>query len=70
MGRLRTNFCWACSRKLWGNKYATRVIEEHERTLHKSCAAEYDEGREDRIMDQGEVLVMMEEEEMDERQIS
>lgn len=31
-------FCWICGRKLWGNHHVKKVIDEHERTLHKSCS--------------------------------
>lgn len=31
-------FCWLCGRKLWGNHHVKKVIDEHERTLHKSCS--------------------------------
>jgi hypothetical protein len=34
----RVKFCWNCGRKLYGNKFATRVIEGFERVLHKECA--------------------------------
>ena len=36
-------FCWECSRKLWGNRHAVRVIDGHERILHKCCAKDLDE---------------------------
>lgn len=35
-----TKFCWACSKKLWGNHKEELVIDGYNRTLHKMCAKE------------------------------
>jgi hypothetical protein len=39
-------FCWICGKKLWGNHSETLTIDNHPRTLHKTCAkkvkSEYD----------------------------
>lgn len=40
----RYRFCWACSRKLYGNSHALRFIDGYERILHGACAEEIDAG--------------------------
>lgn len=49
MGKPSVSFCWACSRKLYGNHHEEILVDEHMRILHKQCAKYIKEGREDLI---------------------
>ena len=36
-GKPRAKFCWVCGRKLRGNHFIEKRIDEHLRICHKSC---------------------------------
>ena len=36
----KVNFCWICSKKLWGGHREVLTIDMWPRTLHKMCAKE------------------------------
>lgn len=40
----RVRFCWECGKKLYGNHHRVRIVDAHERILHKQCAERIDEG--------------------------
>ena len=52
----KIKFCWYCGRKLYGNIYATKVVEGYERILHKQCKEFLETGhprvsRDDELLD-------------------
>lgn len=50
------SFCWECGKKLYqGKVHETRVVEGHERILHKRCAELIDEGKREPFYDEEEI---------------
>lgn len=47
MKPLKTQACWICSKKLWGNKFQLRFIDGYKRKVHILCAKKYDRNMED-----------------------
>lgn len=42
----RSTICWLCGKKLYQARiFVEVVIDQHPRILHKSCAKELEEGR-------------------------
>jgi hypothetical protein len=44
MDKPKYRLCWWCNLKLSGNHFTTKVIDGHERILHKRCKRLSDDG--------------------------